>query len=193
MLLTLIYRQAKDRNELHNALKTSLDAGLLLFNHLHSLYGGLGYRYFDTALMYGNEKDIGDFFEGVFREGKLKREDIFITTKLSFNCHAPSDAKEAIKKQLKDLKTDYIDLYLIHNQCSVKRAPDGGFLKDSDGKNVFDSTPPIETWKVLEQFYKEKKLRALGISNFRADIIQDLFNKAEIKPHNLQVIHYSII
>lgn len=66
--------QAKDRDELHNALKSALD---------------VGYRYFDTAYAYGNEAEIGNFFEKVFKEGKIKREDIFITTKLSFQMHAP--------------------------------------------------------------------------------------------------------
>ncbi|KAI6176229.1 Aldo-ket-red domain-containing protein [Aphelenchoides bicaudatus] len=164
--------QAKDRQELHTALQVALDAG---------------YRYFDTAFAYGNEKDIGEFFADVFKQGKVKREDIFITTKLPFMAHAPKDAEETINQQLKSLQT-HIDLYLIHNQCSVQKDPNsGGFLKDEQGNNVFDKTPHLETWKVMEKFYKEGKLRALGISNFRADCIQDLYDKAEIKPHNLQI------
>jgi diketogulonate reductase-like aldo/keto reductase len=97
--------QAKDKTELHNALRVAIDAG---------------YRLFDTAYAYGNESDIGEFFQGLFNEGKLKREDIFITTKLPFMCHTPSDAENTINEQLKNLKTDYIDLYLIHNACAVK-------------------------------------------------------------------------
>lgn len=52
---------------------------------------------------------------------------------------------------------------------------------------MFDTTPHIETWRVLEKFYEEKKLRAIGISTFRCDQIQDLYDKAKIKPHNLQI------
>lgn len=60
-------------------------------------------------------------------------------------------------------------------------------MKDAEGNNVFDETPHIETWRVMEKYYKEKKLRAIGVSNFRCDCIEDLYEKAEIKPHNLQI------
>jgi diketogulonate reductase-like aldo/keto reductase len=97
--------QAKDSDELYLALKAAID---------------VGYRYFDTAGLYGNEGEIGKFFEKIFKEGKLKRSDIFLTTKLPFQCHRPEDVEEVLQRQLKDLRTDYIDLYLIHNACSVK-------------------------------------------------------------------------
>jgi diketogulonate reductase-like aldo/keto reductase len=65
-------------------------------------------------------------------------------------------------------------------------------LKDDKGSNVFDTTPHIETWRIFEKFYKEGKLRAIGVSNFRCDKLQELYDKAEIKPHNLQVkTHFS--
>ncbi|KAI6234584.1 Major sperm protein [Aphelenchoides fujianensis] len=163
---------AGTKREIFDTLKAALD---------------VGYRYIDTAYAYGNEEAIGEFLESYFKDGKLKREDVFIATKLPFMSHKPEDAEETIKKQLAALRTDYIDLYLVHNACSVKKGPDGGFLKDKDGNNVFDTTPHRDTWKVLESFYKEKKLRAIGVSNFRADQLQRLYDQAEIKPMNLQV------
>ncbi|KAI6181189.1 Aldo-ket-red domain-containing protein [Aphelenchoides besseyi] len=176
--------QSKDKKEVFDALKTAFD---------------IGYRYIDTAFVsdlvcctfslfkaYGNEETIGEFLETYFKDGQLKREDVFLVTKLPFHYHKPDDAAALIQKQLKNLRTDYIDLYLIHNQCSVQKGPDGGFLKDHKGQNVFDNTPHIETWKVMEKFYKEKKLRAIGVSNFRCDQLQKLYDEAEIKPHNLQ-------
>ncbi|KAI6207085.1 hypothetical protein M3Y94_00989300 [Aphelenchoides besseyi] len=164
--------QSKDKKEVFDALKTAFD---------------IGYRYIDTAFAYGNEETIGEFLETYFKDGQLKREDVFLVTKLPFHYHKPDDAAALIQKQLKDLRTDYIDLYLIHNQCSVQKGPDGGFLKDDKGQNVFDTTPHIETWKVMEKFYKEKKLRAIGVSNFRCDQLQKLYDEAEIKPQNLQI------
>ncbi|CAD5221930.1 unnamed protein product [Bursaphelenchus okinawaensis] len=164
--------QAQNIDELRNALRTAIN---------------IGYRYLDTAYGYGNEAQIGQCLEELFNEGVVKREELFIATKLPFHKHKPEDTKATIKEQLKNLRLDYIDLYLIHNACGVKTSPEGGFLKDANGLNVPELTPHVETWKVLEKFYAENKLRAIGVSNFRCDQLEQLYNEASIKPANLQI------
>ncbi|KAI1728298.1 aldo/keto reductase family domain-containing protein [Ditylenchus destructor] len=172
-LLGLGTWQSSDKDELFTALREAIKCG---------------YRYIDTAYLYGNEALIGEFLQEIFKEGKLKREDIFITTKLPFYSHEPSRAEAAIKHQLECLQTDYIDLYLMHNACGVQPAEDGKSIrKDEKGQNVPDLTPYIDTWRVFERFYKAGKFRAIGISNFNPQQVQDLYDQAEIKPHNLQI------
>ncbi|VDP23382.1 unnamed protein product [Onchocerca flexuosa] len=97
--------QSTDSIALTAALKTALDAG---------------YPLIDTAYFYGNEAIIGKVLQEYFTSGKLKREDIFITTKLPYIAHKPDEVEEMVKKQLRDLQVDYIDLYLIHCPCPCK-------------------------------------------------------------------------
>jgi alcohol dehydrogenase (NADP+) len=79
-----------------------------------------GYRYFDTAAAYGNESAIGDVLQEYYDAGKLKREDVWITTKLPFFAHRPEDAEKVLKESLKNLHTDYLDLYLLHTPLPFK-------------------------------------------------------------------------
>uniref|UniRef100_A0A914BYU1 NADP-dependent oxidoreductase domain-containing protein n=2 Tax=Acrobeloides nanus TaxID=290746 RepID=A0A914BYU1_9BILA len=88
-----------DATKLIPALEAALDAG---------------YRHFDTAQAYGNEQIIGEFFDEKIKSGKIKRSDIFLTTKLAPLFHHPDGTEQVIQKSLENLKTDYIDLFLIH-------------------------------------------------------------------------------
>lgn len=144
-----------------------------------------GYRYIDTAFRYQNEQLIGEVLQEFYDAGKLKRSDIFITSKLPFFGHSEPDY--FLQKSLKALKTNYIDLYLLHTPLPTKRDGDN-FATDSNGKIICDiSIPLIETWRFLEFKYKSGILKAIGVSNFNNEQIQDLYDQAEIKPHNLQV------
>ncbi|KAI1728299.1 aldo/keto reductase family domain-containing protein [Ditylenchus destructor] len=96
---------ASDPVQLRTGLRAAVDAG---------------YRYIDTAFVYGNEAVIGDFLQEIYKEGKLKREDFFIVTKLPFHTHEAILAEKTIRGQLEKLKTDYLDLYLMHNSCGIK-------------------------------------------------------------------------
>ena len=116
----------------------------------------LGYRLFDTATIYGNEKAVGN---GIKKSG-IDRKKLFITSKLWVSDMGYENTKKAFEISLKKLGVDYLDLYLIHR-------PRG----DVQG-----------SWKAMEELYKEGKIRAIGVSNFDAVQLADLIAKAEIKP-----------
>ena len=101
----MFFIQAKEESELKPALIAALDAG---------------YRLIDTAYAYGNEHIIGETLEEYFKSGKLKREDVFIVTKLPCFYHKANDVPKGVEEQLKKLRTSYIDLYLIHSPCPTK-------------------------------------------------------------------------
>ncbi|CAJ0582660.1 unnamed protein product, partial [Mesorhabditis spiculigera] len=164
--------QAKDETELSAGLRAALD---------------YGYRLIDTAYLYGNEHIIGNVLKEYFDAGKLKREDIFVTTKLPFTAHHPTDVDEVVTHQLKALQLDYVDLYLMHSPCPFKKQIDSFAAQAVDGQMVAEDVPHIDTWREFERLFKEGKLRAIGLSNFNDDQVKDLYEKAEIKPHNLQV------
>jgi len=130
-----------------------------------------GYRHIDTAKIYGNEKEVGQALSEVFAEGLVKREDLYITTKIWNN--AKHDVEGALKQQLADLQLDYVDLYLIH-------WPIGEI--DSQTKKVVKQTPLHKTWKELENCVKKGLTKSIGVSNFNVQLILDLLSYAEIKP-----------
>lgn len=116
-----------------------------------------GYRHIDTARMYGNEKEVG----GAVRKSGIKRDEIFITTKLWNDDHGYDSALKAFDKSLKTLNTDYIDLYLIHWPVPGKR-------KDS--------------WKALERIYESGRCRSIGVSNYMIKHLEELFLYANVIP-----------
>ncbi|KAI1727002.1 aldo/keto reductase family domain-containing protein [Ditylenchus destructor] len=159
-----------DSELLKGALKTAVDIGV---------------RFIDTATRYKNEPVIGEVLHEYFRDGKLTREQIFVSTKLPPYGHA--NPAFFIQKSLNNLHLDYIDLYLIHQPDGYKLAPDQESAElDENGHPIPDLTPLIDIWRVLEEYYKKGVLKAIGISNFSTKQIQELYDRAEIKPHNLQ-------
>lgn len=132
-----------------------------------------GYRHIDTAQAYGNEEGVG---QGI-KESGLKREEIFITSKVDASIKSYNKAKESIDISLKKLGVDYIDLMLIH--CPQPWPLYGGpfkFYKQN-----------IQVWKAMEEAYKAGKLKAIGISNFRVNDMDNLLNNCEIKPMANQI------
>ncbi len=116
-----------------------------------------GYRSIDTAQFYGNERGVGK----ALKESGVPREDVFITTKVWNDSQGYENTLRAFEESREKLGLDYIDLYLIH-------WPVSGKYKD--------------TWKALEHLYREKKVRAIGVSNFHIHHLEDLFEDCEIKP-----------
>ena len=133
-----------------------------------------GYRHIDTAQAYENEEGVG---EGI-RQSGIKREDIYITTKVKGEHKTYKKAKESIDKSLKALGVDYIDLILIH-------CPQPWILFRSKRRFFKEN---IQVWKALEDAYKEGKVKAIGVSNFLNDDLENIFNNCEIKPMVNQIL-----
>lgn len=128
-----------------------------------------GYRHIDTAAAYGNEKSVGRAVNDFLSATGLPRSKLFITSKLWNENHGYEKTCDAIEQSLADLKLDYMDLYLIHWPNPLK------FRDCWQEANA-------GSWKAMEEAYKEKKLRAIGISNFCERHIDALNKTAEIKP-----------
>ncbi|WP_251518935.1 aldo/keto reductase [Staphylococcus sp. Marseille-Q6910] len=119
----------------------------------------VGYRAFDTAYFYNNEQALGQ----VLSKSDVSRDDLFITSKLWNDYQGYDQTIEYFNKTLNNLDTDYLDLFLIHWPCEE----DGLF---------------IESYKAMEQLYKEGKVRAIGVCNFKQHHLEQLMDETEIVP-----------
>ncbi|VDL62814.1 unnamed protein product [Hymenolepis diminuta] len=146
----------------------------------------VGYRHIDCAHLYLNEEEIGNALQDWFKSGKLKREDLFITSKLWNTYHRPDLVKGACLKSMERLKVSYLDLYLIHWPVAYK--PGDNILPVCEnGKVLFDKSDLVMTWKAMEELVKEGLVRHIGISNFNERQIQRIIDEAAIKPVMLQI------
>lgn len=116
----------------------------------------VGYRMIDTAASYFNEAQVGN----AIRHSGLKREDLFVTTKLWVQDYEYDDALRAFDKSMKLLGLDYLDLYLLHK-------PYGNYYA---------------AWRAVERLYREGRIRAIGVTSFSSERLQDLFLHNEVKP-----------
>jgi len=122
-----------------------------------------GYRHIDTAAVYKNEDAVGDGFQKGMKEAGLKREELFLTTKVWCNRKGYDAAMESVKESMRKLKVDYLDLLLIHWPADTASQADGSWAE----KNR-------ETWRAMEEMYKEGILKNIGLSNFWKEHIEAL-------------------
>lgn len=135
----------------------------------------LGYRLIDTAQAYGNERGVG---EGV-RNCGLKREEIFVTSKVAAEHKTYEEAKAGIDETLKKMGLDYLDMMIIHSpQPWVE-------VNQSEDRYVEGNR---EAWRALEEAYNEGKLKAIGVSNFQIEDLESLMETAKIKPMVNQIL-----
>lgn len=138
-----------------------------------------GYRHFDLAHIYGNEKEIGIAFKSVLDEGIVKREDLFITGKLWNSDHDVEIVPQACDQSLNDLGLEYFDLYLIHFPIAWKFT---GLDTPGWGASELSNTPLIDTWRALESLVDTGKCRSIGVSNYPMLLMHDLVTQARIIP-----------
>ncbi len=126
-----------------------------------------GYRHIDTAWSYGNETGVGIAVNECIEEGIVKREELFITTKLYTGRQSYNEALECFDESLKKLNLKYVDLYLIHN---VNR------------RNLDWRIKNLDSWRAMEKLYNEGRIKSIGVSNYGTEHLEFLLSKAEIKP-----------
>jgi diketogulonate reductase-like aldo/keto reductase len=147
----------------------------------------VGFRQFDCAERYRNEEHVGEAMRGVFREGKVRREDVFVGTKLWNNNHRPERVRPAFEASLRRLQLDYVDLYCIHTPFAFK-AGDEQDPRDENGNVIYDEAATLtNTWKALESLVDEGRCKAIGLSNVSLGQLKEVFEIARIKPAVLQV------
>ena len=154
-----------------------------------------GYRHFDSACDYGNEVQTGEGLAASLAKGIVKREDLWVTSKLWNTYHRKEHVRPALEKSLHDLQLDYLDLYLVHfpiaqNYVPIEeRYPPGWFTDPEAAYPVVeaDRVPIIETWRAMEDLVQTGLVKEIGVCNFGCSLLRDLMNQAEIPPAMLQI------
>ncbi len=134
----------------------------------------IGYRHIDTAQAYRNEKGVGL----AINDCGVKREDLFVTTKLAAEVKSYKKAVESIDKSLKKMNLDYIDMMIIHSPQP--------WTKFREIDRFFEGN--LEAWRALEEAYKAGKLRAIGLSNFEEQDLDNIINNSSTKPMVNQIL-----
>ncbi|KAJ9227807.1 hypothetical protein DTO166G5_9127 [Paecilomyces variotii] len=150
-----------------------------------------GYRHLDCAWFYKNEDEVGQALKDFLKENpSVKREDIFICTKVWNHLHRYDDVLWSLNNSLQKLQLDYVDLFLVHWPIAAEKDGQEQPKIGPDGKHIIlkDLTEnPEETWRAMEKLYEEKKARAIGVSNWTIKGLEKLFKFAKIKPHVNQI------
>jgi D-xylose reductase len=149
-----------------------------------------------SPLDYGNEVEAGQGVARAIKEGLVKREDLFIVSKLWQTFHDYEQVEPITKKQLKDWGIDYFDLYLIHFPVALKyvspetRYPPGWFSDDANSKVIHSNARLEDTWRAFEDIKQKGLTKSIGVSNYSGALLLDLFTYAKVKPATLQIEHH---
>ena len=147
----------------------------------------VGFRHFDCAERYRNEREIGESFQAEFATGAIAREDIFVTTKLWNTNHRPERVEPAFDASCERLGLSYLDLYLSHTPFAFQPGNDMD-PRDQAGNIIYDKgVTLIETWQAMERLVDKGKCKAIGLSDVVLEKLVPVYEAARIKPAVVQV------
>ena len=147
----------------------------------------VGFRHLDCAERYRNEDAVGDAMQAAFKAGTLRRDDVFVTTKLWNTNHRPERVKPALAASLRRLQLDYVDCYLIHTPFAF-RPGDEQDPGDELGQVIYDrGVTLLETWQALERLVDDGHCKAIGLSDVSLEKLREIVAAARIKPAVVQV------
>ncbi|MEG9437518.1 aldo/keto reductase [Edaphobacter sp. HDX4] len=146
-----------------------------------------GFRHFDCAERYRNEREVGEALQAGLAAGGIAREDIFITTKLWNSNHRPERVAPAFEASRERLRLDFLDLYLIHTPFAFQPG-DEQDPRDQNGEILYDDgVTLLDTWRAMESLVEHGRCRAIGLSDITLDKLLPLYESATIKPAVVQV------
>jgi alcohol dehydrogenase (NADP+) len=146
-----------------------------------------GFRHFDCAERYGNEREVGQALQAGLAAGNIARKDVFVTTKLWNSNHRSERVAPAFEASLARLALQYLDLYLIHTPFAFQPGDDQD-PRDQNGNVLYDrDVTLLDTWKALETLVDHGRCRAIGLSDVTLDTLKPVYESARIKPAVVQV------
>jgi len=161
-----------DRTQTRNAVKAAVK---------------VGFRHLDAAERYRNEADVGAALKELFADGTVRRDELFVTTKLWNNNHRPERVKPALQASLSRLGLDAVDLYLVHTPFAFKPGDDQD-PRHPDGAVIYDDGVTLEeTWAAMENLVDEGLAGAIGLSDIDVEGTKKIVNTARIKPAVVEV------
>jgi aldehyde reductase len=146
-----------------------------------------GFRHFDCAERYRNEREVGEVLQAGLAAGEVGRADLFVTTKLWNTNHRPERVAPALEASLDRLGLDYLDLYLIHTPFAFQPG-DEQDPRDQNGNLLYDrEVVLLDTWRAMESLVDRGRCRAIGLSDISSNGLLPIYEAARIKPAVLQV------
>jgi diketogulonate reductase-like aldo/keto reductase len=147
----------------------------------------VGFRHLDCAERYRNEEAVGDAMQAVFKAGTIRRDDVFVTTKLWNTNHRPERVKPAFDASCRRLQVDYVNCYLIHTPFAFQPGDDQD-PRDERGQVISDpGVTLVETWQALERLVDDGRCKAIGLSDVSLEKLREVVAAARIKPAVVQV------